>query len=75
MKTSGRANLSYLFLLSLLIFIGCRTPQDENERRVIDDLGHRITIKQDVKKVVSLVPTNSEHVCILDCNRLYGGTR
>jgi len=74
-RTSGRANLSYLCLLSLLIFIGCHTAQDENERRVIDDLGHRITIKQDVKKVVSLVPTNSEHVCILDCNRLYGGTR
>jgi ABC-type Fe3+-hydroxamate transport system substrate-binding protein len=57
------------------MFIGCRTAQNENERSVIDDLGHRIKIKRDVKKVVSLVPTNSEHVCILDCNRLYGGTR
>ncbi len=75
MKTSGRANLSYLFLLSLIMFIGCRTAQNENERSVIDDLGHRIKIKRDVKKVVSLVPTNSEHVCILDCDRLYGGTR
>lgn len=28
-----------------------------------------------MKRVVSLVPTNSEHVCILDCDRLYGGTR
>lgn len=28
-----------------------------------------------MKKIVSLVPTNSEHVCILDCDRLYGGTR
>ena len=75
MRTSSRANLLYLFLLSLLMFIGCRTAQDENERSVIDDLGHRIKIKQDVKKIVSLVPTNSEHVCILACNRLYGGTR
>jgi len=57
------------------MFIGCRTAQDENERSVIDDLGHRIKIKRDVKRVVSLVPTNSEHVCILACNRLYGGTR
>lgn len=75
MRTSGRTNLSYLFLLSLLIFIGCRTAQDENERSIIDDLGHRIKIKQDVKKIVSLVPTNSELVCILDCERLKGGTR
>jgi iron complex transport system substrate-binding protein len=57
------------------VFIGCQTAPEENARSVIDDLGHRITIKQDVKKVVSLVPTNSEHVCLLDCDRLYGGTR
>jgi len=75
MRTSGRANLAYLLLLSLLIVLSCQTAQDENERSVIDDLGHRIKIKQDVKKIVSLVPTNSEHVCILDCDRLYGVTR
>jgi len=75
MRTTGSANLSYLYLLSLLMFIGCHTAPEENDRSVIDDLGHRIKIKQDVKKVVSLVPTNSEHVCLLDCDRLYGGTR
>ncbi|MFQ5851276.1 MAG: ABC transporter substrate-binding protein [Candidatus Binatia bacterium] len=29
----------------------------------------------DVRKIVSLVPTNSEMVCLLDCTRLKGGTR
>ncbi|MEE9143295.1 MAG: helical backbone metal receptor, partial [Candidatus Binatia bacterium] len=42
---------------------------------IIDDLGQRVIIKRDIKRVVSLVPSNSELVCILDCERLKGGTR
>jgi ABC-type Fe3+-hydroxamate transport system substrate-binding protein len=45
------------------------------ERAVIDDLGHRVIIKTAVTRIVSLVPTNSELVCLLDCERLKGGTR
>jgi iron complex transport system substrate-binding protein len=57
------------------MFIGCQTAPEENGRSVIDDSGQKFIIKRDVKKVVSLVPTNSELVCLLDCDRLYGGTR
>jgi ABC-type Fe3+-hydroxamate transport system substrate-binding protein len=32
-------------------------------------------VKRDIRRVVSLVPTNSEMVCLLDCERLKGGTR
>ncbi len=42
---------------------------------VVDDLGHRVEIKGEVNRIVSLVPTNSEMVCLLDCSRLVGGTR
>ncbi|MGH7812153.1 MAG: ABC transporter substrate-binding protein [Candidatus Binatia bacterium] len=45
------------------------------ERTVIDDLGFKVAVKGDVRRVVSLVPTNSEMVCLLDCERLKGGTR
>ena len=75
MKISGKASTVALYVLTFLFFLSCRPTPQERERVIIDDLGHRIKIKQDVKKIVSLVPTNSEHVCILDCDRLYGGTR
>ena len=75
MKISGKASTVALYVLTFLFFLSCRPTPQERERVIIDDLGHRIKIKQDVKKIVSLVPTNSEHVCILACNRLYGGTR
>jgi len=45
------------------------------ERVVIDDLGFTIKVRADIRRVVSLVPTNSEMVCLLDCARLVGGTR
>jgi ABC-type Fe3+-hydroxamate transport system substrate-binding protein len=45
------------------------------ERVVTDDLGFTVRIRTDIRKVVSLVPTNSEMVCLLDCQRLKGGTR
>jgi ABC-type Fe3+-hydroxamate transport system substrate-binding protein len=45
------------------------------ERIVIDDLGFKVGVKQNVQRVVSLVPTNSEMVCLLACEKLKGGTR
>ena len=45
------------------------------ERVVTDDLGFSVRVRTDIRKVVSLVPTNSEMVCLLDCARLKGGTR
>jgi ABC-type Fe3+-hydroxamate transport system substrate-binding protein len=44
-------------------------------RTVVDDLGFTVAVKDDIRRVVSLVPTNSEMVCLLDCGRLKGGTR
>lgn len=46
-----------------------------DNRMIVDDLGFKIQIKDDIRRVVSLVPTNSEMVCLLDCGRLAGGTR
>ena len=34
-----------------------------------------VKVNNDIRRVVSLVPTNSEMVCLLDCERLIGGTR
>ena len=45
------------------------------DRMIVDDLGFKVAVKSDVKRIVSLVPTNSEMVCLLDCERLKGGTR
>jgi iron complex transport system substrate-binding protein len=44
-------------------------------RTIVDDLGFKVAVKDDIRRVVSLVPTNSEMVCLLDCERLKGGTR
>jgi cobalamin transport system substrate-binding protein len=44
-------------------------------RTVVDDLGFKVSVKDDIRRVVSLVPTNSEMVCLLNCARLKGGTR
>ena len=44
-------------------------------RIIVDDLGFKIQVKDNILRVVSLVPTNSEMVCLLDCERLKGGTR
>lgn len=44
-------------------------------RIVVDDLDFKVEVKQNIHSVVSLVPTNSEMVCLLDCARLKGGTR
>jgi len=58
-----------------MVFLSCSPSPQEVDRIVIDDLGHRVRIKREVKKIVSLVPTNSEMVCLLDCSRLKGATR
>jgi ABC-type Fe3+-hydroxamate transport system substrate-binding protein len=59
-------------LFSAAIFPAAALP---GERTVVDDLGFKVAVKGDVRRVVSLVPTNSEMVCLLDCERLKGGTR
>ena len=75
MKILGKASTVALYILTFLFFLSCRPTPQERERVIIDDLGQRVIIKRDIKRVVSLVPSNSELVCILDCERLKGGTR
>lgn len=74
MKSLG-ITFTTIGILSSLLFISCHPPPKERERIVIDDSGRRVKINREVKKVVSIVPSNSELVCILDCERLKGGTR
>ncbi len=45
------------------------------KRIIVDDLGFKVEVNDHIQRVVSLVPTNSEMVCLLDCERLKGGTR
>ena len=45
------------------------------DRIVIDDLGFKVAVRQNVQRIVSLVPTNSEMVCLLACEKIKGGTR
>jgi len=71
----GKASTVALYILTFLFFLSCRPTPQEREKVIIDDLGQRVIIKREVKRVVSLVPSNSELVCILDCERLKGGTR
>ena len=59
-------------LATLLTFVALASA---GSRTVIDDLGFKIQVKDNIRRVVSLVPTNSEMVCLLDCERLKGGTR
>lgn len=64
------------FISPLLLFLmSCHAPPPEADRIVTDDLGQKVKIKRYIKSIVSLVPTNSELVCLLDCERLRGGTR
>ena len=60
-----------IFALCLSAALGAQA----SERTIVDDLGFKVSVKRDVRRVVSLVPTNSEMVCLLDCERLKGGTR
>ncbi len=58
----------------ILAVIAC-PPAAAAGRSVVDDLGFQVSIPEVVTRIVSLVPTNSEMVCLLDCSRLVGGTR
>jgi iron complex transport system substrate-binding protein len=61
------------FALATLLTLA--TSASAGDRTIIDDLGFKVAVKDDIRRVVSLVPTNSEMVCLLDCERLKGGTR
>jgi cobalamin transport system substrate-binding protein len=72
----GSRKLSWtLIICALAQRLFCPAIAEAGGRTLIDDLGFRIEVKRDVQRVVSLVPTNSEMVCLLDCQRLVGGTR
>ena len=58
----------------LALFIAAPSALAGN-RVIVDDLGFKIQVKDNIRRVVSLVPSNSEMVCLLDCERLKGGTR
>ena len=68
------ATLATAFLFLLFVLEGYPSL-GKSERVVVDDLGQRVELKRDIQKIVSLVPTNSELVCLLDCTRLKAGTR
>lgn len=63
-------------LSAVIVILASLTPlSNALGRTIIDDLGFRVEVKGTIGRVVSLVPTNSEMVCLLDCDRLVGGTR
>jgi ABC-type Fe3+-hydroxamate transport system substrate-binding protein len=67
-----RGGLGVYALASLLAF----PPETiAGDRTIVDDLGFKVNVKRNIHRIVSLVPTNSEMVCLLDCERLKGGTR
>jgi iron complex transport system substrate-binding protein len=73
---SNSPRATEVLALAALIVVLCRSALGlAGERRIIDDLGFTVTITRNISRVVSLVPTNSEMVCLLDCQRLKGGTR
>ena len=61
--------------IALAALLGLATLARAQERTLVDDLGFKVVVKRHIGRVVSLVPTNSEMVCLLDCQRLKGGTR
>jgi iron complex transport system substrate-binding protein len=75
LRSLAKAMSAAITFFFLLVFLEGYPLLEENERTVIDDLGQQVKLKADMKKIVSLVPTNSELVCLLDCTRLKGGTR
>jgi iron complex transport system substrate-binding protein len=62
-------------LLALALMLPVLISTSVDSATIIDDLGFRVAVKDDIRRVVSLVPTNSEMVCLVDCERLKGGTR
>lgn len=75
LRCLGKAAISAAVFVFLLLFLEGYPLLEEKERSIIDDLGQQVKLKGDIQKIVSLVPTNSEMVCLLDCARLKGGTR
>lgn len=75
LRSLAKAAISATAFFFLLFFFEGHPLLEEKERTIIDDLGQRVKLKGDVKRIVSLVPSNSELVCLLDCARLKGGTR
>ena len=75
---SRRKSLGIMRVLALAILV-MPPPRPPTvwggERSIVDDLGFTVTIKNSIRRVISLVPSNSEMVCLLDCARLIGGTR
>jgi ABC-type Fe3+-hydroxamate transport system substrate-binding protein len=65
-----------LFALQAVVALLIAAPRVlAGNRIIVDDLSFKIQVKDNIRRVVSLVPTNSEMVCLLDCDRLKGGTR
>ena len=64
-----------LLICAFATLLTCVALASAGSRTIVDDLGFTVTVKRDIRRVVSLVPTNSEMVCLLDCQRLKGGTR
>ena len=64
-----------LFICALATMLNSVAMASAGSRTIVDDLGFKVSVKRDIRRVVSLVPTNSEMVCLLDCERLKGGTR
>ena len=64
-----------LWIGAVSTFLLLQASASAGPRTVVDDLGFNVAIKGNIRRVVSLVPTNSEMVCLLDCSRLVGGTR
>jgi ABC-type Fe3+-hydroxamate transport system substrate-binding protein len=73
---SGSAgDAARIALFVLLVSVPRSSAAERAGRVVVDDLGQRVKLSGKVEKIVSLVPTNSELVCLLDCERLKAGTR
>lgn len=63
------------WVLLPILLPACASAPGPGERTFVDDLGYSVSVRRDVKRAVSLLPSNSEMVCLLDCERLKGGTR
>ncbi len=62
-------------ILLFLFSSACAPSPEAGDRTFVDDLGYPVRVRRDVQRIVSLLPSNSEMVCLLDCERLKGGTR
>lgn len=71
----GRRVRGVIFTFALAAVLTSASAASPANRTIVDDLGFKVAVKSAIRRVVSLVPTNSEMVCLLDCERLKGGTR